>query len=780
MKRPTLALATLLFTWGSVVIPGRAASPTLTAVARPAVPAPGPAILHAPLASAPQLENGRGWTAAALMVSGADAYARGEYLYQDYVYDSFGANTTDGPLPPDPVPAASDSTFGGPTGDVVYPTDAKTYAFDAADLLEFRARPVAGGIAYRITLNTMLARDVAGVAIGIDADRNASTGTNEWGYGIGSLGDLGLEHVLVSWGPGAEVDHHTVPSTVDVRRNQIEFVAPLAAGRATWRHYVAIGLFDKAAKNFKAIGDEPSDTMPGGAHSTDAPPVFNIAFRFDEPMGSVGETGSRSAGYGSFREHAQATALAARDIAAFHADVSFAKLRDRVSESHVPTSGSMDRLYASHLDLGEGAQGTRPMLLGKIQPYAAYVPTTYRPGHAAPLHLLMHSLAACYNQYATFAPNILQQLGEERGAFVITPAGRGPDGWYHHEAEVDVFEAWADLASRYAIDARRVTVGGYSMGGYGTYKMGAQYPDLFAKAFAIVGPADENITGGPTGGRVDDEQNTMDILENLRNLPLLMWNGGVDELVPVAGVLQFEQRLVDLGYRHELDLFPTSDHFLLSVVDEWAPGKTFLGDATIDPSPSHVTYRAVPAMDVPALGLVHDHAFWISNVRVAEGAPSGIVDARSLIRGEGAPVVHGLTGAGTDPLPHVKRGVTWEPTVTAKRNAIEVTAEGVSGVTVWVERAGVDAAKPFELSVTSPTPVSVVLAGSFGARALAAAAGTTTTTVRIAPSVQPRVVPRTSADRLPATGVASEPWGILFLGAAIVLELSRRAIRAFR
>jgi dienelactone hydrolase len=783
-SRVLLPLALVCLLAGTV--PGRGAEPVLRAVARPPAPNPGPAVLHAPLAKAAQLEDAGGWPAAPLMVSGADAYMEGEYLYQDFVYDSFGANTTNAPLPPDPVPAAGDTTFSGLTGDMVYPTDAATYAFDAADLLEFRARLEDGKIVYRVTLNTMLAPDVAGIAIGIDTDANSASGVSDWGYGIGSLGELGLEHVLVSWGPAALLDGKSIPSSVDVRRNQITIETPLEPGAATWRHYLVIGLFDAGAKTFKAVGEEPTETHPGGAHDTDAPPIFNAGFRFDEPFSdSELERGSRGAGAGNHREHGQALALAARDISELHADISFAKIRARTDESHVPTSGHINRLYASHLDLGEGAQPERPMFLGKIQPYSVYVPASYRKDHPAPLHLWLHSLAAGYNQYRIFAPNSLPQLGEQRGSFLLTPEGRGPDGWYHDEAEVDVFEAWADLAARYDIDATRVTIGGYSMGGYGTYKLASQYPDLFAKAFAIVGPADEEIQGGPSGGMFGGPQGTFEIAENLRNIPLLFWNGMIDELVPVLGTLQFENRLHELGYRHELNLFPTHDHFLFSILDRWEPGRDFLGLAEIDPSPSHVTYRHVTAQDAPKLGIVHDHAYWVSGVRVAEGAESAVVDARSLIRGEAVPQPAEIAGVGFAPALHIKRGINWITGTQAPQNVLEVKLDGVSSVTIWTEPAGFDADKPFEMRVESAAPALITLAGSFGARALNAAAGTTAMTVKIggatvAGTKRPAVSRPAPSGPLPATGVParSAAAAALLAGAAAVLAYRRRAGRA--
>ena len=59
----------------------------------PSSPRPGPDALYGDNPTPPQLENGPGWEAEPLMVSGCDAYLDGEYLYQDYVYDYRGADT---------------------------------------------------------------------------------------------------------------------------------------------------------------------------------------------------------------------------------------------------------------------------------------------------------------------------------------------------------------------------------------------------------------------------------------------------------------------------------------------------------------------------------------------------------------------------------------------------------------------------------------------------------------------------------------------------------------
>jgi len=49
-------------------------------------------ILYAAPPRAPQLENVGVWKARPILISGASAYRKGEFLYQDYLYDDHGAN----------------------------------------------------------------------------------------------------------------------------------------------------------------------------------------------------------------------------------------------------------------------------------------------------------------------------------------------------------------------------------------------------------------------------------------------------------------------------------------------------------------------------------------------------------------------------------------------------------------------------------------------------------------------------------------------------------------
>ncbi len=63
-------------------------------------PRPGPPILYASAPKASQLTNAAPWRAKPILISGASAYRRGEFLYQDFLYDDHGARGEQDPDDP--------------------------------------------------------------------------------------------------------------------------------------------------------------------------------------------------------------------------------------------------------------------------------------------------------------------------------------------------------------------------------------------------------------------------------------------------------------------------------------------------------------------------------------------------------------------------------------------------------------------------------------------------------------------------------------------------------
>ena len=718
MKKRTLVTLGAILLAALVMLPASAQAATSSLYSGPGA-RPGPDILYAPPASAPQLTNAGVWKASPILVSGASAYRSGEFLYQDYLYDDHGAKEE---FDPQDQRNPGD-LFSKPNGTYTYPTDT-AYAHNAADFVELRVKPLNDSTAFRVTLNTLKDPSLTAFTIGIGGSADTP---RQWplGANVSAPGDLFLTvHAL---GAGMTADlrdaagNHVGPTptlAVDTTRRQIEVRVSKSAWDPTGkvvRLAAGAGLWDKAAGEYMHPQQTADATNAGGSGTAVNPPgFFNVAFRYDEPMPIVGDPTGTAQSPAWWRDKDQGEALAGGDISQFHADVDFRKLaartNDDMPDQHggVPQTGPMDRILQSHFETAQGADFSSPCFpdnesncpgeyQGRLQPYAIYVPRKPMPASGYGMTLLLHSLSAPYNQY--LGSRNQSQFGERGGgSIVITPEGRGPDGFYDSYAGADTFEVWADVGSRYKLDPEWTVITGYSMGGIGTFKLAEQFPDLFARAQPTVGDSQDN-----------------DMVASLRNIPVLMWNMATDELVPETSYYPTAQALDDNGYRYELDIY-TGEHLTLAINDQYAPAAEFLGTAKVDRNPPHVTYVANPSLDHPDLGFVADHAYWLSGVK-ARSDGSGKVDAFSHASGQGDPLASATQfGAGTleggnlGTLAFARQYKTWGPVLPiVPADRIDLTATNVSTVTINPKRAGVDC--NVDLRVTSDGPLTVVLDG---------------------------------------------------------------------
>jgi hypothetical protein len=719
------ALVALLPT---IARPASAADPGLPSV--PSGHRPGPDALYLPPAVAPQLQNVAPWKAPPILVSGAAAYRNGEFLYQDFLYDDHGGGGA-----PDPnAPVGPNAFLFSPSaGTFTYPTD-PVFANNAADLVEFRVKPLAHAIAFRVTLNTLLNAGRVGFTFAL----GGTTGVNvSWPHGAGVSSPAAL--FLTVHGSTAELANATTgarltpapTATVDMARRQISVQVPTAAwnpGQSSVRITIGVGLWDtQAGKYLAPANGSATASTPGGAAPSDAA-IVNVGPRLAEPYPDLSTpptvTLADSAVSAAvqarwWRERAQADALRLGDVSPFAAEVDFAKLKAGIEDdSGVPTTGPIDRILASHFQYGQGFDPSKVCfdiassfdagancigrLVGQLQSYALYVPSKSRPTRGWGLTLLLHSLSANYNQYS--ASRNQSELGDRGpGSLVLTPGGRGPDGFYAGVAEADTFESWADVARHYKLNPDWTTVSGYSMGGFGTYRLLARYPDLFARGFSTVG----------IPGAVDPQ------MAALRNTPIMAWNDVGDELVRIDQSEAAEQNLAAAGLRFTEWLFVASDHLTLATNDEYGPAAEFLGTATVDRDPPHVTYVVQPTEDSSSADAVADHAYWLSGVKLRDHtvAPTGTIDVRSEGFGVADATALGVQqGAGTlnggyhGPMPYVSREQDWGPAPSAPvRDVLDIVATNVSTVTISLQGARVDC--NVRLNVKTDGPLTDILEG---------------------------------------------------------------------
>jgi hypothetical protein len=680
---------------------------------------PGPDALYAKAAVAPQLQNAAPWKAKPILVSGTQAYRDGEWLYQDYLLDDHGAAGVPDPGTPwDP----GSFTFSPVGGTFTYPSD-PVYANNAADLVELRVKPLADATAFRVTLDTL--KDASKTAFTIALGSSDSAKAWPFGAGVSSPAQLfvtvhGTTAVLSDGLTGAT-------ASVDMDRRQFDVRVPHSAwdpGTGKVRMTIGTGLWDSAAGSYLAPAPGPrSATKPGGGSPTGAA-IVNVGPRFDEPWPDITLAGGgltiADSAVGAaveaswWRERQQSEQLALGDVSPFSADVDFAKLAAKADDdSAVPKTGTMNRILASNHQFGQGMDPTqvcfdlptqnsagaacKGRFLGQLQPYTLYVPPT-EPGGGYGLTLLLHSLSANYNQYSKSRNQ--SQLGDRSpGSLVATPAGRGPDGFYAGMAEADTFEVWADVARHYKLDPSLTDVSGYSMGGFGTYRLLARWPDLFARGFSVVGAP----------GSVDDQ------LASLRNTPLLLWNATADELVNIQTSEEARAAVEAAGLRYAENLHLGADHLTLATNDWYLPGAEFLGDHRVDLAPPHVTYVVDTSEDSADAQAVGDHAYWLSGLTARDPKSTGTIDARSEAFGVGDPAVTPqapsagtLDGGAHGPMPFVRREQTWgDPPAAPAADTLVVKATNVASAVVDARRARLSCSPQIDLASDGPLDLRI-------------------------------------------------------------------------
>jgi predicted esterase len=577
---------------------------------------------------------------------------------------------------------------------------------------------------WRVDWNTLADRRIPIAEWALDTDDKPATGVSAWPAGAG-VRSAGLDRAIVVSGEGAWLidtitgQRRAVADlggalTVDTASRSFVVRIPRAVlpPAATWRVRLGAGLADGSGQNFAPVGTT-NGALPG------QPALFNVTFRSyrQEPPRFGSDTGPNPLGLsavagtegGSYwMEGAQADALTSGDVSPFSLDVRWADLAGQRQTPEPRPVGYSARWYVSSIDLGQGvvrdsggnpAGDLRPNYLGRVQPYAVYVPTSYDPRHPAPLTWLLHSLGVNLNQYGALSPRLIQQACENRHSICATTEGRGPDGWYFDEAELDFWEVWNRLARAYNLDADRTVISGYSMGGYATYKLGLSYPDLFAKAVALAGPPMCGLRIVPGvqfaagAGRCTTDGDTSRLVSNARWLPFVMADGAADELVPVSSVLDQINHFDSLGERYRFELYPAEDHLVFATQDGFSSAAAHMGDGVRQRDPGHVSFSWYPHLVRPDLGIGPTSAYWVEGLAARAAAPGTLasVDADSHARPDPLAAIertHGVLVPG-DPGPAAVSELEWHlGAAPPPRAQLDLTLTDVGALTLDLQDAG--------------------------------------------------------------------------------------------
>jgi enterochelin esterase-like enzyme len=192
-----------------------------------------------------------------------------------------------------------------------------------------------------------------------------------------------------------------------------------------------------------------------------------------------------------------------------------------------------------------------------LQPYALYIPSSFRPDQKYPLVITLHSeesdhklnLRQVFGAPSRFGATDPENLHffpvvRDPGFIVAAPLARGTMG-YQGIAEQDVYDMLADVERRFPIDRDRVYLTGMSMGGAGALWLALTRPDVWA----AVAP----VCAAPFAGSEPLAANALD-------LPIRLFHGDLDPIVPVESSRNWQRRLLDAGAPAEYIEYPGVRH----------------------------------------------------------------------------------------------------------------------------------------------------------------------------------------------------------------------------
>jgi hypothetical protein len=553
--------------------------------------------------------------------SGSGRLQAGALLWTDFLYDDHGAVGFGQSSAPTSL-ASSNGTYSYPAG---------AAAANGADVFRTAIGLTRRNTWWRVDWTTLIDPNVPIAAFALDTDNSVATGSSDW-PGVPGLRSPGVDRVLLVSSRGAWLldpdGKRRRAGRVFVDRAARSFVVRVARStlrpQGAWRLRLATGLADAEGDGFAPVGSNL------GARSGQ-PPVYNVSFRGH---------GQEPARDNYWMEDSQAAALASGDVSSFAKLVRWSALAKRRTTPEPLPRGYTNRWYVSSIEPGQGvvedskaAGDAEPNFLGRVQPYAVYVPRSYDPARRSRLVWILHSLSVNHNQYGALNPKLTTGLCERELTICATTLGRAPDGWYVDEAELDFFEVWGAMARSYRLDPRRTAISGYSMGGFGTYRLGLGYPDLFSKAISLAGPPGLGlrVVRGFGGSPGDRKLDTTALVENARWLPFFIAHGMADELVPFTSVLEQVNEFDRLGYRYRFEFYPNEDHLEWGTEDGYDTAIEALDRTPRERRPSRVTFSWYPWLSRADYGIGPTGAWWVRRplARSAGAEELARVDAHS-------------------------------------------------------------------------------------------------------------------------------------------------------
>ncbi len=164
-----------------------------------------------------------------------------------------------------------------------------------------------------------------------------------------------------------------------------------------------------------------------------------------------------------------------------------------------------------------------------LQPYSVVLPESFDAGKQYPLVVSLHGSGVDEQAEMQGYAQAAGMLGYP----LIAPKARGLSDYYIGKSGDDVFECIEHLLTLYPnIRRDRIILLGFSMGGYGTWRLGAMKPDYFRGLVVLSGTV---------------RSDTLQAVDALKDQNIFVVHGAADNAVSVSGARQMVEKLKGLN-----------------------------------------------------------------------------------------------------------------------------------------------------------------------------------------------------------------------------------------
>jgi hypothetical protein len=335
-----------------------------------------------------------------------------------------------------------------------------------------------------------------------------------------------------------------------------------------------------------------------------------------------------------------------------------------------------DALHRLQLGRAYTAQKTGVIFLSNKTPdgfehnFAVNIPPSYDPARRWQVRFQLHGGIGGRGDNK---PRGTGEIGALAGAdqIYVLPYAWDEAPWWGDDQVLNLNAIIDSLKRTYNIDENRVALSGVSDGATGAYFIAMRDTTPFASVLPLNGFYMVLSDGGIDDGHI--------FLDNLRNKPLFVVNGGQDPLYPTSIVEPYTRHLMQGGVTIDYHPQPEAGHNT-----RWWPEvkdiyEKFVADHPRDPNPARLTWEAAD--------LTHNRAHWL------------VIDAFGDAPGQASdlPDLNSMKGPYEDGLLFRRPNAMGRVDLVRTGNAVEATTSGVSAFTLLLAPDKFDLKQPVKV-----------------------------------------------------------------------------------